>query len=113
MRGVNAEYQEVLTIRNTADHKSAVLDFRTLGKGLVKITNGLNQDCTVTLQGTTFDDPTGLIPADIDVVTVPAGETRYLSTDAPFSYLLCNAKCGTGPASGDLVLTWEFKKGSD
>ena len=113
-RGVNPVCIETLEIRDTSDHFSTVMDIRTIGKALCKISNTLDQKVTVTLQGATFEDPSATDPVDLDAgQTVAAGTTKYVSTAEPFSYLRIKAAAASAPASGALTLTWEFKHGRD
>lgn len=113
-RGVNPDVIETIEIRDTADHLSTVMDIRTVGKALCKLTNSLNQEVTVTLQGATFEDPTVTDPVDLNTgQAVAAGTTKYVSTSEPFSYLRVKAAAAAAPESGALTLTWEFKHGRD
>lgn len=113
-RGVNPDAIETIEIRDTADHYSTVMDIRTIGKAFCKIVNTLNQDVTVTLQGTTFDDPDADNPVDLgENLTVGMYTTKFVSTSAPFSYLRVKAVASVAPDSGELTLVWEFKHGRD
>jgi len=113
-RGVNPVCIEALEIRDTSDHFSTVMDIRTVGKALCKLTNTHDQAVTVTLQGATFEDPAITDPVDLDTgQAVAAGTTKHISTSEPFSFLRVKAAAAVAPASGALTLTWEFKHGRD
>ena len=114
-RGVNPDAIETIEIRDTNEHVSTTVDIRTVGRALCKIVNSLYQDISVTLQGTTFDDPEFEDPVSIGTngLSVGAGETGYLTTNDPFSYLRVKVKADTAPTDGDVKLVWEFKHGKD
>lgn len=68
-----------------------------------KVVNNQDQDATVRLEGTTFDDD-GFAEPDEDVsgVTVTAGGgTETLKTDTPWSYVRVVVSFGTAPTGNN------------
>ena len=100
-------------IRDTNLHKipdtttEKPIDVRAQRILMAKVYNTLDQDLTVQLRGTTFDDKEYDETA-LDVeVTVVAGETKVLVTEVNWCYLQITAQSLVAPTTGTLKVVFQ------
>lgn len=100
---------DTLEIRNTDPTPGGVQLMNGFSEGVLKIVNNLDEDVTVVLQATTFDDKTFDLPYVRDEVVVLAGERGYLRVGESWVYVRPMATCAIAPTIGALKMVWDFK----
>jgi len=100
---------DTFDIRNTTPVEGTVQDMRKLKTGLLKIVNTLDQDVTVEIESTTFDDEgfaKGIITHSLSVAS---GDDDYLVNTDAWSFLRTVSTASLSPTTGSLKLVWVFK----
>lgn len=100
---------DLIDIRDIATHEGQVQSMRGSRQGVLKIVNGLDQDVTVTIEASTFEDDTFTDPYNRDTETVAAGAVGYVEVGESWQYVRPVAQCSSSPSSGTLKMVWDFK----
>ncbi len=98
-----------IDIRDTAAHEGQVQTMRGSRQGVLKIVNGLDQDVTVNIEATTFEDESLTEPYDRATETVSAGAIGYIEVGESWVFVRPVAQCASSPGSGTLKMVWDFK----
>ncbi len=105
--------KETVAITTTNPTYSTAVNMQTVGSVLAKVTNTTDQTVTANLQGTTFDDASFAAPVNLTSKEIAAGATDVFVCADPYAYLRVKAVAGGVPASGGMVVVWEFRHGRD
>lgn len=93
-------------IRDTSSKISTVINSEGFIPKTLAISNKLDEDVTLQLQGSPLEDFSEIFDIGTNFV-VTASTNSYQNADVYFSFLRLTAICATAPTSGDLTVYLE------